>query len=46
MEQYGFKLKEIKLIVKHKPSIFLFKKDYENNKKGILALYNVLNIQN
>ena len=30
--------------VKHKPSLFLFKEDYEKNKKGVLAVYNVLNV--
>jgi hypothetical protein len=44
MDEYGFKLQEIKLIVKHKPSLFLFKEDFEKNKKGILAVYNVLNV--
>jgi len=46
MDEYGFKLQEIKLIVKHKPSFFLFKEDFEKNKKGILAVYNVLNVLN
>lgn len=45
MEQYGFKIQEIKLIAKYKPSLFLFQEDYQKNKKGLLAVYNILNTQ-
>lgn len=40
--KYGFSLEEIKHLTKYKPTIFLFKEDYINEKKGIQALKELL----
>jgi len=40
-EEYGFNMIELKHIIKHKHTIFLFNQDYEEN-KGIKALKEVL----
>ena len=40
--KYGFTLEEVKKLAKYKPTIFLFKEDYDNDKKGIKALKELL----
>ena len=41
VEEYGFSNKQIKIIAKTKPLVFLFDEEYETNKTGIKAVQKV-----
>jgi hypothetical protein len=42
MEEYNFTKKEVRSIIKAKPTVLLYEEEYERNRRGIKALYKVI----